>query len=833
MKEKVIRWAVLTFIIIWFIFFSVTVKFALAISFTLFLMAIISSLFLVLKYQVAFAKYLLISSFFILCCTLGHYWGAKTFWYSMGISVVGGLFLWIVVADPDKQEKKVNTTPKTNSFKIAPAESKTYYSKNSTANSPNEQGLLRSVEQFKSAFTKSQPYFAGKGTKIELGGYIINDPMTYIVDSKTYEDYDASLLCLRRLIAPPQLSDQRTLPYWPRLSDTDASQLGDYINWMATGKKDSHIELGYVFIYFYGLERRSLVERKDLLDVGNEVIRLLKVYNYSGSFRQYATGLIIHLIQLGIFKPTEKIIDALLNFQQGHLSDAFQSVLLEYLAKNNLPMSPRWAISFAKQNQRTIRSVVLDRAYEEFCKLFTLRYDDKYLDKMVPRMGDRAQIIEYHVASPSLSRGMIPSAEGHTIIDWNRQFSPVITLFNECIEELKAYSRKTTNYPEDKSIAFESLPPELQDEMQHPQQKDWEAILENYTDSLIPIEKIALLRKIEHRQRLSLGQSKSIARLIESLGSSVEPDPRYTEKSFSWDDYVSILRLPDEPSLPQGPNYSLVSLLLPLAVEVSCASGSLEEREQQIITEFFQERFMLTRNDRLRLAALIQVTLKNGTSYSGIKKRLLELFEENQRKSIGKFLVMIAGAVDGICTAELKALEKTFNSLGIDKQLLNEYIIELGYQIPEQDRLVVKGTKDAQGEAIPPRIAILDIDKIRKIHDDSIEASKLLINAMNSSEKEKQFIASQASCTKTGEVCQDKRSINISDRIKPFFDEMIKKQQWLHEDISKLAQIHNVTVSAAMEEINTWADENLGDFLIDEGNPMIVNRELLARIGVN
>jgi uncharacterized tellurite resistance protein B-like protein len=794
-------------------------------------MVTISSLFLALKYQVTFAKCLLISSFLILCCALGHYWGAKAFWYSLFIATAGSLFLWITAIDTDKQEKNVNKT-----IKQIFAKPKSYYSKNSVINYPSEQGPLKSAERFKS---KPQPYFAGKGTKIELGGYVINDPLTYIVDSKTYEDYDASLLCLRRLIAPPQIfSDQRTLPYWPRLSDTDATQLGNYIDWMATGRKYPHIELGFVFIYFYGLERRVLVDRKDLLDVGNEVIRLLKIYNYSGSFRQYATGLIIHLILLGIFKPTEKIIEALLNFQQGHLSDAFQSVLLEYLAKNNLPMPSRWAISFAKQNQRTIRSVVLERAPGEFCKLFTLRYNDKYCDKMIPRLGERVQTIEYHAASPSLSRGneygsMVPSAESHTIIDWNRQFSPVITLFNECIEELKVYSRKATSYPEDKSIAFESLPPELQEEMQHPQQKEWDAILQNYADCLIPIEKIALLRKIERHQRFSLGQSKSIARLIESLGSSVEPDPRYTQKSFSWDDYVSILRLPDEPSLPQGPNYSLVSLLLPLSIEVSRANGTLEEREQQVITDFFQERFMLTRNDRLRLAALIQVILKNRTSLSGVKKRLLELFEENQRKSIGKFLIMIAGAVDGICPEELKALEKTFNSLGIDKQLLNEYIIELGYQIPEQDRLVVKSTRDGQGEAIPPRIAILDIDKIRKIHDDSIEASKLLMNAMSSSGAKEQLSIPDISNNKTGEIYDDRCMIRISDRIKPFFNEVIKKQQWPHEDIARLAQAHNITVSAALEEINTWADETLGDFLIDEGNPMVVNRELLTKIGVN
>jgi hypothetical protein len=271
---------------------------------------------------------------------------------------------------------------------------------------------------------------------------------------------------------------------------------------------------------------------------------------------------------------------------------------------------------------------------------------------------------------------------------------------------------------------------------------------------------------------------------------------------------------------------------MPLAIEVSLANGALEDGERQVIIEFFQERFMLTRNDRLRLDALIGVSLKNGISLFGIKDKIQNIFEEKQRKSIGKFLVMIAGSVDGVCLEEVEALEKTFKSLGLPKELTKEYIDEFGYKTSEPSRLSVKGIKETQGEAIPSKVTILDVDKIRKIREDSIEASKILIRAMEQSASERSNKFAIPKEMQNENIC-NLSNIVISNHIKPFFEEIITKKEWLIDEVNALARKYNVTVSAALEEINTWADENLGDFLIEEGDNIIVNKELLNKFGDN
>ena len=46
-------------------------------------------------------------------------------------------------------------------------------------------------------------------------------------------------------------------------------------------------DIGYAFLFFYGLERRLLVEQQDLSPIVKEVVRLLETYTFSGSFDGY------------------------------------------------------------------------------------------------------------------------------------------------------------------------------------------------------------------------------------------------------------------------------------------------------------------------------------------------------------------------------------------------------------------------------------------------------------------------------------------------------------------------------------------------------------------
>lgn len=86
------------------------------------------------------------------------------------------------------------------------------------------------------------------------------------------------------------------MPYWPSYSDISPTARGGYLQWLAGGRKDPNIQIGYVFLFFYGLERRVLADSRQYPEVAQElpavlveVRRLLSIYGNQSSFYGYAS----------------------------------------------------------------------------------------------------------------------------------------------------------------------------------------------------------------------------------------------------------------------------------------------------------------------------------------------------------------------------------------------------------------------------------------------------------------------------------------------------------------------------------------------------------------
>jgi len=86
-----------------------------------------------------------------------------------------------------------------------------------------------------------------------------------------------------------------TVNYWPSYSGIGAGARAAYLTWLAGGRRDPRAPISWVFLFFYGLEHRVLVntraprpERGELILLGGEVARLLVLYGNNHSFRTYA-----------------------------------------------------------------------------------------------------------------------------------------------------------------------------------------------------------------------------------------------------------------------------------------------------------------------------------------------------------------------------------------------------------------------------------------------------------------------------------------------------------------------------------------------------------------
>ncbi len=111
--------------------------------------------------------------------------------------------------------------------------------------------------------------------------------------------------------------------------------------------------MGYAFVFFYGLERRLLIENADLSPIVKEVVRLLETCSTAGSLSvQLSRFLAFAMARAGIETLKDKWFEAVFENSKLERDDDFLSVALARFYKKSVPLPPSWAFRIARQDIR-------------------------------------------------------------------------------------------------------------------------------------------------------------------------------------------------------------------------------------------------------------------------------------------------------------------------------------------------------------------------------------------------------------------------------------------------------------------------------------------------
>jgi hypothetical protein len=147
------------------------------------------------------------------------------------------------------------------------------------------------------------------GQAAHAGGYTIHGGLVYAGSGLAAEK---GRMPEPALIDPRLPVDARApdyagtkMGYWPPYASIPSECRAAYLHWLLDGRRAPSAYIGYVFLYFYGLERRLLVDslssptaRAEHPALVREVGRLLSIYRANGSFRGYASDL-LRFVSLG------------------------------------------------------------------------------------------------------------------------------------------------------------------------------------------------------------------------------------------------------------------------------------------------------------------------------------------------------------------------------------------------------------------------------------------------------------------------------------------------------------------------------------------------------
>jgi len=689
--------------------------------------------------------------------------------------------------------------------------------------------------------TPSSRRFVGPTEAFSIAGRNITSLLTFV--AATTAGADASTIVTSLPVGDPRYADP--LPYWPSYSEASPHQRARYLDWMAGGRADPNIEIGYVFIFFYGLEWRALCDAADTAVACSEVRRLLHVYGQkSASFRSYASEFLVFAALARLESADEQELERTLGTLFNDSASAAAAVLAWYHSRSR-PLPDRYAMRVAASMEDAKRGVVVKRAEQEIGQLFASRYREANGDGILLVAAKRELALQYRPASSTWQRtGVKIAFRVPDVLRRPSQFAPLVRIWNQCVEDLRKATRLKEKHDGELSAeAWAALPEELRAQYDHPHQDRWDVLFASAPKvgrfRIVNAGNLATLGGATKTEKLSAAQLRKVAEIGAALGYAMEPDARAQKKGARWQDEMLVWQAQDS-SCPEPKLYGPAFVLLSLAMQVAMADGTLADEEAHVIISMLTKTFNLDESLRTRFVALQHLLARQPVRAAALAKKLQSTRSRDDLLKVGRVLASVAAA-DGVITdEEHQTLRSLYKALGLSTADLAAAIAGSGARLASDDAVEVRaGTSGETGEQLPSpprvdRLVELDQTAIAAILADTRDVAAMLADVFDKEEDEDAPVAASA-----GSASQAMReavppeiaslAAGLDVRYHGVLAELLSKPTWSGDEIRALARKRNLMPGAIVETINTWSDEIYGEFLIDDSDTWQVRAAILRK----
>jgi uncharacterized tellurite resistance protein B-like protein len=676
------------------------------------------------------------------------------------------------------------------------------------------------------------------GRRIEGGMLYVGNGLGSIADSHVAEP---SLVnpALRVAVRPAPPANR--IGYWPSYSRLEPEGRTTYLDWLATGRRDPAYDIGYVFLFFYGLERRLLheaqsvheTERKALL---NELRWLLSVYGDSGgSFRSYADGLFeaeaIRCSALGLAD-----LEPPATPPSGGYPLQLKYGLARLVAAGS-PIPWEWALSWFLCCPETSLRTAGTRCHSEFRALFAWRYVAQYGTGMRLEPNKTRLKLSYRPASASF--GGEVTLTGESLPDVTALRTPLQrlqALAEECLADLDAYSRYLGRHESSRGspAATALLPRELVAAHRGDETmalRDYlSAALGQRESAVVPTDDLILRFNGEPAEKLAKKEAVSLVQLLDKCGYGLEPDVRFGGPALKGGGEAVLFAL--EEGAPAGPSaaYAVATLVCHLFSLVAGADGVVSSSEIRTLMSYLEAFLELSEPEQARLRAHLRWLQSARPSMRGLHAQLSSL-KRSEKEALGTLMVQVAWAEQGVAPEEVAALERVFGLLGLDPEDVHRRLHSLGTMSlsPTEPVLVIEAEPGAPGVAIPPPDDAasgpagpvgLDMELIRRKLMETAHVSRLLGDIFEEDEAPEATAdkapAAEVVCTCGLDAAHSALLLDLS-----------RHGELSRSAMAELAEKHGLLPDGALDTINDAALELCDEMLCEGDQVLTLNQEVL------
>lgn len=679
----------------------------------------------------------------------------------------------------------------------------------------------------------------GYGQGVVIHSHKIADGLIY-VGQLLLTDYgfgnDACLINPKlKICSFDSQGGEESIGYWPKYSDLSERCRGAYLQWLADGRFDPKVDIGFVFLFFYGLERRlfrdgqqgkvSTAEREDIV---REVNRLLKIYGENRSFRGYAKRL---LAMEWVFYQRDKSVPDYIDFNDRYCPEPFQVVLAQHVMTQK-PIPGEIALQWLMLHpELKLLRTPARRCPNEFKALFTFRYQQQFGEGIIVKPNKKILEVNYVPANPSINRNLtLKINELPNPFILTSPLKKLSRLVENCLTDLEPYSRCIGRKDLDSTsfIVLSLLPNILMERVpivQSIKSRFITVCAGEYKLLLLPDLYQYLGAKLP--SRFGKKELESIANFMEKIGFGLVPDVRFHNIKVTIDEKILIFQNENVRNFKPSVGFNQMVIILFLGAIITQADQNIAPEQEATLQKAIRDNKKLTIIERDFLMAFLYWSLRNPLNMTKLRQKISEL-QVREKTAIGNFLVEVAQADGRIDPREVKQMEKLYTLLGLDKQ---QVIARLHTFAAAKEPVTMRLGDKENIFFIPPSPSAVSTnsfhldEELVKIREEETQRVKNVLESIfiDSSEI---VIADNSANTVTS--VNPLTSLDIA--YQNFLHELLKQEVWEKNVLYDVCKKSGLMLDGAMEVLNEWAFEHANAPLLDDGDPIYVDVALAKEI---
>jgi peptidoglycan hydrolase-like protein with peptidoglycan-binding domain/tellurite resistance protein len=666
------------------------------------------------------------------------------------------------------------------------------------------------------------------GAVVEVAGVRITGGLIYVGTSLPRRDRYGQENCLINPNLPVARSadtDGQHLSYWPSYEELKPSSRRASLEWLASPRTDPATPIGYVFLYFYGLERRLMLETiatDESAGLIAEVRRLLAIYGDNHSFNRYANALLsAHGLRSGATVSEGDLQGRGFEVPIGLL------VALGLRAKEKRVIEPDLLLAFARAHPETRVRTPAERARAEHRELFVKAVEAAFPEGVILKGWGKLPKLKatYRAASGSFEIDLLPPKHG--LPDLTNMFEPMPTirrLFEECSDQLDRYSRELGRSkgmtPTLATVA--RLPVALREAAAarlagRPIEKvaEWAA-----SGSAVDAPTLAAALGVDLPAVTDKSVLRELANILAPLGFGLTDDPQFALRKPRTGTPISIFALDAMRDVLDAPgeSFRFAQVTLALGLIAAAVDGALSPQETALLARQVAATPSLSDNEKRRLFAELRAHAADPLTLSDIKTRLKKA-PPDVRERLAENVISLAAADGAVDAREVTFIEKLFRQIDLDvSDVYNRLHAKLA-DTADRDGHSVAGLSATAGGA---KSNTVDLARLAAIRAETAGTTAVL-STIFAEDDEPEAPASSNSELAASDIEHD----GLDRRHHALVLELCDRGEWSRVEFEQVVRSAGLMPGAALSVINEWALDRFDELLIEVNESIMIHRDLL------